>query len=650
MGVVDEVKSRLDIIDVITPYVPSLKKAGRTYKGLCPFHSEKTPSFVVFPDSQSWHCFGACGTGGDIFAFVMRQEGYAFPEALKFFADKAGVILQEKTASQVAADKEKQKLLDIVATAARYFHEQLLAETLQSKFAREYVKERGLSRATVDRFQLGYAPDEWEALKKHLLGKGYAEPDLIKVGLLVERDDGSSGYDRFRNRFMVPIRNFQGHVIGFGARALHQNQVPKYLNSPQTPLFDKSATLYGLDVAKSSIRDSGQAVIVEGYMDVLQAHEHGFTNVVAQMGTALTETQLKSLKRHAKQLILALDSDAAGNAATLRGIDVARQSLGDDVVPVPTAQGLIRYEQRLNTEIKVVVLPPGQDPDDVIRSGSNAWETFIQQALPLVEYYIQSVAAELDLETARGKSQMVQQLMPVLREIDDSVQQDVYLRQLSSLVKIDERTLRIELDRNVGVKDQPRQPVWNTPPQPQSPPSASLPGIQPRKSNHQKELCLAVMIGHPQILAFVNQTLIKHNLEVVSTQDFEQAENAALFLIIKNWADLAEPSLETLLPLVDETLEGKLASILALWHQQPEQTQEYWEKAFLDITLHTRLRRLKKRGDSLNKEAGKLDDKETRREYQMLAYQEVVSLRHVQKAIGALSITGRRRIEEKFSL
>ena len=325
MGTVEEVKNRIDIVEFISGYIP-LKKAGHNYKGLCPFHAEKTPSFVVFPDTQTWHCFGACGTGGDVFRFFMQAEGTDFSEALRELAQRAGVSLGPPTPRSEAADKQREKLLDIQAAAAQYFHHQL-RQSKEGAQVREYVADRGINTETVERFQLGYALNKWEGLKSHLTGRGYTEADLVEAGLLVKKEETGSSYDRFRKRLIIPIRDSQGRVIAFGARALDPNDVPKYLNSPQTPLFDKSSTLFGLDLAKRAIRNSDQAVIVEGYMDVLSAHQRGHANVVAGMGTALTEAQLTLLKHLTKNFVLALDADTAGDAATLRGINLARESL-----------------------------------------------------------------------------------------------------------------------------------------------------------------------------------------------------------------------------------------------------------------------------------------------------------------------------------
>jgi DNA primase len=646
MSVVEEIKGRLDIVDVISSYVPTLKKAGRTYKGLCPFHSEKTPSFVVFPDTQTWHCFGACGIGGDIFSFVMQREGGDFRDALEILAAKAGVSLQEKTPEAIEADKTRQKLLDIVAVAATYFHE-LLLKSSQASSVRDYLAGRGLETDIIHQFQLGYALDQWEGLKSYLLQKGYAETDMLAAGLLIERDNNLPGYDRFRDRLIIPIRDIRGQVIGFGARALHEQQVPKYLNSPQNALFDKSAILYGLDVARAAIRNEGYVVIVEGYLDVLQAHQQGYANVVAQMGTALTEEQLKSLKRYTDKLILALDADTAGSAATLRGINTAREVL-DEVVAVPTAQGLIRYENRLSVDIRIVTLPSGKDPDDVLKEDVSAWQKLLDGALSLVDYYIQQVTAELDLSTAKGKSTAVREIMPILREIGDTIEQDHYLRQLARLVRIDERTLRTELQRT---SQSPSRTTTDTVAAQQ--PMPAQPGQKPSLSQtaQLEEHCLAMLVSHPRGLRNLNQ-LLQENEEVgLSADDFLKTENRTLFQVIEQWALTELANLDTLLPMVDEHLEGHLASIMTLWHQQPAPVDEYVGKQLAGIVLRLRLERLKQQAKELGemqKNAYEAQDREATSEYIKLMQQVNSRLSKLNKVKDALSILSRRRLEERF--
>ncbi len=341
MGVIDEVKQRTDIVEVIGQYVP-LTKAGRTFKALCPLHGEKHPSFFVYPEQQSWHCFGACNTGGDVFSFIMKKEGIDFGEALRRLAEKAGVTISSRF-EQEAGGEEKQRLYQVNEAVAQYFHNLLLNSPAGEK-TRGYVARRGFTLKTIADFQLGFSLDSWEALKQYLVERGYTEKELLTAGLVIETEAGGT-HDRFRNRLMFPIHDSRGRTIGFGARVL-DDSLPKYLNSPQTPIFDKSSSLYGINLATPAIRQQDMAVIVEGYMDVITAHQNGFNNVVASMGTAVTENQVSAVKKLTRNIALAFDADVAGEEAMLRGVG---------------------YENVLDAEVKVIVLPQGKDPDDIIK-------------------------------------------------------------------------------------------------------------------------------------------------------------------------------------------------------------------------------------------------------------------------------------------
>src|SRR4030042_1111967 len=377
MSVIDDVKQRLDIVHVVSEYT-ELQKSGRNYKASCPFHSEKTPSFFVFPERQSWHCFGACGTGGDVFSFIMKKEGVDFGQALQLLANKAGVpLVAPTTPERQTQNKERERLFEINEATAEYYHH-VLQSSSKGETARGYVAQRGLSAETTANFQLGFAPEGWDTLKQYLKGKGYGEAELLAAGLLVEKDDRNN-YDRFRNRLIFPIRNIQGKVIGFGGRAL-DDSLPKYLNSPQTPVFDKSSSLYGIDRAKTAIRQNDLAIITEGYMDVLTAHQYGYTNVVASMGTAMTDKQLTILKGLTRNLILALDADAAGEEAVSRSGEMV-----DKMLPVPPEfYGWVKYEDAHNAEVKILILPQGKDPDEVIMGNASQWQKLITDAKPRV--------------------------------------------------------------------------------------------------------------------------------------------------------------------------------------------------------------------------------------------------------------------------
>lgn len=449
MSAIEDVRSRIDIVELVGERVP-LKKAGRNFKGLCPFHQERTPSFIVFPESQHFHCFG-CGASGDVFAWTMRTENVDFPEALRILARRAGVVLRAPTPQEEEADRLRRRLQELNLAAARFFQNQLLYGEAGA-LARGYLEQRGLIPQTIASFLLGYAPDRWDALYNHLRERSYSDEELSTAGLVVEREEGRHPgargyYDRFRHRLIFPIRDQQGHVVGFGGRALADDQQPKYLNSPQTPLFDKGAVLYGLDQAAAAIRREGRVVLVEGYFDVILAHQHGFENVVAPMGTALTPAHVRLLKRLTQRLLLALDADTAGAMAMLRGLEVIREAMDRRTVPVPDARGLVRFERELDGEVRIVVLPAGQDPDEVIRADPAKWEHLLATALPVLDYVLEQIAATADLATARGKSEAVRQALPLLAEVHDPVQQAHYVQRLAHLVRVDERAIAAQLRR-----------------------------------------------------------------------------------------------------------------------------------------------------------------------------------------------------------
>jgi DNA primase len=439
MSVVDDVKARLDIVDVVSGYV-NLQKAGRNFKALCPFHQERTPSFIVFPDTQTWRCFGACAEGGDVFGFVMKAEGWEFGEALRELAKRAGVELTPYTPAQDQQRAETDRLRGLLEETARFFHHQLL-DLPQAQIARDYVARRGLDEQTVQAFVLGYAPDDWRQALQHLQMLGYSQDEVIAAGVAIRSEKGHV-YDRFRHRLVIPIRDSRGHTVGFGARGLDKDVTPKYLNSPQSLLFDKSRLLFGFDMARRAIRETETVVVVEGYMDVMQAHQAGFLNVVAQMGTALTEDQLRQLDRYASRLILALDPDAAGVNATMRGLNVARQTLDGDATVTFDPRGMMRYTGLLDIDIRVISLPEGQDPDDLIRDDPDAWEALIERAVPVADYVIQQGTAHLNGQSSyQEREQAARQLLPILMATESDLQRNGNIQTLARRVHIDERTL-----------------------------------------------------------------------------------------------------------------------------------------------------------------------------------------------------------------
>jgi DNA primase len=434
---VEEVKARLDIVDVIGQYL-QLQKAGRSFKAPCPFHNERTPSFIVSPERQTWHCFGACGTGGDVITFVMKKEAMEFPEALKMLAERAGVKLQERRVSE-QDDRRKQRLYAANDAAARWYRHLLLTADA-ARYARAYLERRGIDEATAESFGLGFSPPAWEGLRQHLSEAGFSDEELLRAGLLVKGEDGL--HDRFRGRLMFPIHDEKERIAGFGARAL-DDTMPKYLNTSQSPAFDKSSLLYALRRATAGIRREGRAVVVEGYMDVIAAHQHGFDNVVASMGTALTERQVRLLRRSAAEIVLALDADAAGREAAIRGHDVVRDALRDDgkTVPVVTWRGLAGYQQTVDVQLKVAVLPEGRDPDDVIRNKPDDWQALVEGAVPVIDFRLDALVAANDLSTPSGRSQLAKEFLGLLGAVTDPVVRAHYLQRLARLSQTGEREL-----------------------------------------------------------------------------------------------------------------------------------------------------------------------------------------------------------------
>jgi len=419
-GIVAEIKSKLPVADIVGETV-ALKRAGTVHKGLCPFHAEKTPSFIVTPDRETWHCFG-CGEHGDIFTFLMRRDGLDFREALARLAERAGVELSQHTARE---DRHRRRLREALEAAIAWYREVLL-QARQAHRARTYLAERGLSDETLERFGIGYALNTWEAMSKRLRAKGFTDDELSGAGLASPSTRGGV-YDRFRGRIIIPIRDASGRAIGLGGRILPEGEGPKYLNSPATALFDKSRTLYGIDLAKGAIRREKLAVIVEGYTDVMAAHQAGFVNVVASLGTALTAGQVELANRYADAVALAYDVDLAGETATQRGL---LEELGPVV-----------------SKVRVIRIPAGKDPDELIRTDPDQWRKAVADAAELLPYFMQRAAGEVDLRQAQGRSGYTRRMLDLLRRLPDRVEQDSYVPQLAQLAGIDERILRDELSR-----------------------------------------------------------------------------------------------------------------------------------------------------------------------------------------------------------
>ncbi|MEE9203306.1 MAG: DNA primase, partial [Dehalococcoidia bacterium] len=538
MSVAEDVKQKLDIVEVVSEHT-QLHKSGKNLRGLCPFHTEKDPSFYVFPDQGSWHCFGRCNTGGDVFAFVMKRENIPFVEALHALAERAGVSLRPHPQAEEQA-REQEGLHRLNEAAADYYH-QLLVHSTEGKRALEYLKGRGVNIETVLDFKLGYAPGSHHSLHPHLEGLGFPREEIVLAGLSRQNDDGTVR-DLFRNRLLFPIRDASGKLAGFGGRAL-DDATPKYLNSPATPVFDKRSLLYGLDRAREAIRRQDRAVIVEGYMDTIIAHQAGYMETVATMGVALTQNQLLGLKRLTRNLMLALDADEAGVEATLKGVEVAASALGDKVTPVPTWQGVVRYEHILDAEIRVLALPQGQDPDEVILKDPTQWQQLLDTAPPVMDFLLEALAPHIQQGAGwQEKTALARRLSPLFNEIKDPIRWSYYAQKLSRRLGVEERLLSSALSpgrtadarRGRGGGAMAQDP-------PVSGPLSSRSGVE--------EYCLALCLNSPELKAAAGE---------LAAELFEDSLNREL---LRRW--LEAPDVARLQEDMEEPLREHLDLVLA---------------------------------------------------------------------------------------
>jgi len=426
MDELEEIKSKINIVDFISEYL-TLKKAGRNFKALCPFHTEKIPSFMVSPERQIWHCFG-CGEGGDIFTFLMKIEGLDFKEALRILAQRAGVKLKP-TAYKSSSKKERIYQMNKLATV---FYQKILLETKTGHPVLEYLKGREIHRSTIEEFLLGYAPPKENLLVNLLIKKGFTRTEIITGGLGIVRQ--GKLIDLFRHRIIFPIRNLHGEVVGFTGRALSEDQMPKYLNTPQTLIFNKSEVLYDLSLAKEEIREKGFVILVEGQMDVLSVYQNGNKNVICSSGTALTERQIDLIKRFASCVVLAFDRDTAGEKAAKRSIDLL------------IGKGL---------EVQLIIIPCGKDPDECIRQDSYKWEEAVKKPIPIMDFYFQTAFDKINKAkeelTVRDKKLISQELLPEIKKIPDKIEQAVYVQRLADWLNIEEKVVADALNKLPGV-------------------------------------------------------------------------------------------------------------------------------------------------------------------------------------------------------
>ncbi len=590
MDPVEEIKNRLDIVDIVSETV-DLRKTGKNYIGFCPFHDNKrTPAFVVFPETGTWRCFG-CNEGGDIFTFVMKREGWDFRQALEHLAERAGVTLEPRRPEDAAQREAHQRLYDLMEEAVVFYRHHL--RTPAGKQALDYLHKRGLTDETIEAFGLGYAPNAWEAARAYFTNKGYTDDDLLAVGLLTRRDNGRI-YDRFRHRVMFPIRDARGRAVGFGARTLDPDGVPKYLNSPQTEIFDKSRLLYGLDKAAKAIRERDQVVIVEGYMDVIGLYQAGFPNAVSPMGVALNEGQLRTLKRYTRHMVLALDPDPAGIRATLRSMDVARDALKEADGFRFDPHGLLRQENRLKADLRVALLPEGKDPDEIALADPAAWERILASAQPIILFIMHTLAAEMDLDDPKAKADLAEQILPLIYEVANPIEQKTYLQKLSALLRVDEDTLlawkpparrRRRPVRTPARQAQPR----SSQPKPASPRQRGVTPLIERLALR----ALGLLLRDPHLRFRIDRALRFYELPPLQADDFPTAAQQAIFKALEASVEQEqrepEDDVQARLPLPLQEEADRCLAETAEIAQQPD----HWAEELFRTVVRLRLERLK---------------------------------------------------------
>ena len=437
-SLLEEIRSRVDMVEMVGQFV-NLKRAGENWKGLCPFHTEKTPSFTVHPKKGIFHCFG-CGAGGDAFGFLMRQDRLAFPEAVRLLAQRAGVELPSER-RPAAADGKIEALRHIMARAAEFYAEALWAPGGDK--ARRYLEGRGVDPEVARRFGLGYAPEGWDHLLAFMRGQSVTEEELAQAGLVLPRQTGSGFYDRFRGRLLFSIRDGQGRVVAFGGRALGPEE-PKYLNSPETPLYVKGQILYALDLAKGAMRERNRAIVVEGYLDCLMAHQHGFTETVAALGTAFTQAQLALLQRSADEIVAVFDADAAGQKAAAR-IDELMSGPADLRSLGWSMARTGGFERAGHFPVKVAVLPPGHDPDSLLRSqGADAFRSRVDEARSILSFVMAQALAEENLASPRGRATAHARVALVLSKVPNAEEATALAQQAARDLGVDATQLWIE--------------------------------------------------------------------------------------------------------------------------------------------------------------------------------------------------------------
>lgn len=571
---IDEIKSKLDITEVVAEYVKLVPAGSNNMKASCPFHKEKVPSFFVSSEKQIWKCFG-CGKGGGLFDFIMEMEGVDFPQALRILAKKAGVTLRTY---DYHLTSKRTKILDICREAAGFYHWFLLNSNY-AKEARDYLSKRKISSSAIKEWQIGYAPNEWHVLYRNLSKKGFKDEDILAAGLIVSQTDSRINtnlksndlgdireirgqirddlryYDRFRGRIMFPINDIFGNVVGFSARilpSLEKEETPKYINTPETPVYNKSKILFGLDKAKLEIKKRNYTILVEGNIDVISAHQAGTKNTVAVSGSALTLAQIKILKRYSPNLILAFDVDPSGQASTKKGIDIA-------------------LSQEMN--LKVLSLPFGKDPDDCIRQDKSAWLKAIKESQPIMEYYFASAFKNFDASKVSDQKKVVKDLLPVISKIGNLIEQDFWLKKLSEQAKISYEILRENL-KKITKKEEKEEEEEVTP-------------IKKDQTLEIQERFIGLLIKFPEQISSFYEELTE---EIFTDERFKKI----IGHLKKNYSLISLENKKISFEEFKKDLDEKLAQYIDFLMLMIEKDFVQIDKKIIDKELEFLFRRLKK--------------------------------------------------------
>ncbi len=538
---IERIKAATDIVELIAEHV-QMRHAGRNWLGLCPFHNEKTPSFNVNPELQIYHCFG-CGVGGDVVKFLQEIDKVSFVEAVAFLGERAGIPVPRRDGN-AAEDERNDQLFRANELAAKYFHYMLRQPA--GADALRYLHQRGMTDEIIDDFRVGYSLPGWSNLLEMAGRRGFSAPVLEQAGLVSQGQKGRSHYDRFRDRVIFPITNLSSRTIGFGARALRPDDQPKYLNSPETPIYHKSDVLYGMSRARDSIRREGTVIVVEGYMDVVSLVQGGVTNVVASSGTAVTAPHARLLARYAERVVLLFDGDDAGGTAAERGVEVL---LGTEI------------------DTRIVTLPDGQGPDSYVRrdQGADELRQLIEKAPPALDIYLDRMAAGVDLNSVTGRARAIERLLPLTAECKDEVRRNLMLRRIAQRFDVDENALRTDLAAAQS-RPAPRRRGQSAPEVDEETPVSSAPPVQVNKLERE---FAGLLLQYPQFLA---ETARRLEMEVFTDSEVRRL----LTYLVEACANGQQLDLSALINDVDEGLSG-LATLCAMETFAADNVTEIWE-------------------------------------------------------------------------